>query len=188
MPELPDLLHVLDVLKRDVLHRRVDSQRVAEPVVLRFAVPGDLGLLVGRRVDSVSRRAHFVLFRFGDLELAINPMLAGRFRLAEAGDRDEGSLAFALGLAGVGPGELRYLDDKRMGKAYAYFPKIRREPTVRKLAGGFLDKVFDGAVDEYLVHVLDSRKLNSAELTRLEAMIAEARKRTRPQRKKGTQT
>ncbi|HEV8069854.1 MAG TPA: BlaI/MecI/CopY family transcriptional regulator [Planctomycetaceae bacterium] len=74
---------------------------------------------------------------------------------------------------------------KRIGKAYAYFAKIRREPTVRKLAGGFLDKVFDGAVDEYLVHVLGSRKLNEAELVRLEAMIAEARKRARPPRKKG---
>src|SRR5215472_11291380 len=48
---------------------------------------------------------------------------------------------------------------KRIGKAYAYFARIRREPTVRKLAGGFLERVFDGAVDEYLVHVLDSRKL-----------------------------
>jgi BlaI family transcriptional regulator, penicillinase repressor len=77
---------------------------------------------------------------------------------------------------------------KRIGKAYAYFAKIRREPTVRKLAGGFLDKVFDGAVDEYLVHVLDSRKLNEAELARLEAMIAEARQRVRPPRKKRPQT
>ncbi len=74
---------------------------------------------------------------------------------------------------------------KRIGKAYAYCARIRREPTVRKLAGGFLDKVFDGAVDEYLVHVLGSRKLDEAELARLDAMIAEARKRTRPPRKKG---
>ncbi len=77
---------------------------------------------------------------------------------------------------------------KRVGKAYAYFAKVRREPTVRKLAGGFLDKVFDGAVDEYLVYVLGSRKLKEAELARLDAMIAEARKRTRPPRKKGPET
>ena len=77
---------------------------------------------------------------------------------------------------------------KRVGKAYAYFAKVRREPTVRKLAGGFLHKVFDGAVDEYLAHVLDSRKLDEAELTRLDAMIAEARKRTRPPRKRGPET
>jgi len=43
-------------------------------------------------------------------------MLAGRFRLAAPGDREEASLAFALGF---GDGlELRYLDDKKMGKAY----------------------------------------------------------------------
>jgi BlaI family penicillinase repressor len=82
----------------------------------------------------------------------------------------------------------RLVGHKRIGKAYAYFAKIRREPTVRKLAGGFLDKVFDGAVDEYLVHVLDSRRLNEVEFARLEAMIAEARKRVRPPRKKGPQS
>ena len=42
-------------------------------------------------------------------------MLAGRFRLAEPGTPDEGSLGFALGFGDV---ELRYLDDKKMGKAY----------------------------------------------------------------------
>src|SRR5580700_3885017 len=77
---------------------------------------------------------------------------------------------------------------KRVGKAYAYFAKVRREPTIRKLAGGFLHKVFDGAVDEYLAHVLDSRRLNEVEFARLEAMIAEARKRVRPPRKKGPQS
>ncbi len=55
------------------------------------------------------------MFRFEGLDLAVNPMLAGRFRLAEPGEPDEGTLGFALGFGDV---ELRYLDDKRMGKAY----------------------------------------------------------------------
>ena len=63
------------------------------------------------------------------------------------------------------------------GKAYIYRARIEREKTFRQLAGGFLDRVFDGAVDEYLVHALQSRKLSSRELDELEAMIAEARKR-----------
>jgi BlaI family transcriptional regulator, penicillinase repressor len=75
---------------------------------------------------------------------------------------------------------------KRIGKAYAYFAKVARTPTVRKLAGGFLEKVFDGAVDEYLVNVLDSHRLDQQELARLEAMIAVARKRAGPRRKKRT--
>jgi formamidopyrimidine-DNA glycosylase len=42
-------------------------------------------------------------------------MLAGRFKLCEPGAQQEASLAFALGFGDV---ELRYLDDKAMGKAY----------------------------------------------------------------------
>ena len=37
-----------------------------------------------------------------------------------------------------------------VGKAYAYFPLVQRESTFRKLAGGFLDQVFDGALGEYV--------------------------------------
>src|SRR5687767_9242078 len=56
------------------------------------------------------------------------------------------------------------VDHNRAGKAYLYFPKVRREQTFRSLAGCFLDRVFDGAVDEYLGHALDARGLTEAEL------------------------
>ena len=69
------------------------------------------------------------------------------------------------------------VDHRRVGKAYVYAPKIERAPTVRDLAAGFLDRVFDGAVDEYLVHALQSRQLKPEELDELEAMIAQARQR-----------
>jgi BlaI family penicillinase repressor len=66
---------------------------------------------------------------------------------------------------------------RRDGKAYVYAPTIERDRTFRELAGGFLDRVFDGAVNEYLVHALESRPLEAKELDELEKMIAEARKR-----------
>jgi formamidopyrimidine-DNA glycosylase len=115
MPELPDLLHILGRLRERLLGRTVSSERVREPVVLRCAVRGNLSLLLGRPLVDLVRHAHFLVFRFEGLDLAVNPMLAGRFRLAPAGDKDEASLAFALGFGDV---ELRYLDDKKMGKAY----------------------------------------------------------------------
>ncbi|MEX2559580.1 MAG: BlaI/MecI/CopY family transcriptional regulator, partial [Pirellulales bacterium] len=40
------------------------------------------------------------------------------------------------------------------GKVYSYFAKVQRELVYRRLAGGFLDRVFDGAMDEYLFHAL----------------------------------
>jgi formamidopyrimidine-DNA glycosylase len=120
MPELPDLLHVLAKLGPRLRGRRIVGERVREPIVLRFLVRGNLSLLLGRRIEDVLRHAHFLVFRCEGLDLAVNPMLAGRFRLAERGERDEASLAFALELEAdrEPPAELRYLDDKKMGKAY----------------------------------------------------------------------
>jgi formamidopyrimidine-DNA glycosylase len=122
MPELPDLLHIVTRLRETLLGRHVTAERVREPVVLRFTVRGNLSLLLGRSLLDVSRRSHFVVLRFEGLDLAINPMLAGRFRLAAPSRSDEGSLAFALVLTAPEPSsepvELRYLDEKRMGKAY----------------------------------------------------------------------
>ncbi len=71
------------------------------------------------------------------------------------------------------------------GKAYAYHAKVRREPVFRKLAKGFLDEVFDGAVGEYVARALQSRKPSVAELEELETMIAEAKKAAQARDKNG---
>jgi formamidopyrimidine-DNA glycosylase len=115
MPELPDLVYIRSRLQERLLGRPVTAERVREPVVLRLTVRGNLSLLLGRTLAEVLRKSHFLVFRFEGLDLAVNPMLAGRFRLAAPGEPDERSLGFALGL---GDTELRYLDDKKMGKAY----------------------------------------------------------------------
>jgi len=125
MPELPDLLHIRETLRARLVGAHVVRERVREPVVLRFAVRGNLSLLLGRPLRDLLRKSHFLVFRFEGLDLAVNPMLAGRFRVCEPGAKDEGTLAFALGFAPAGTPdggepecELRYLDDKNMGKAY----------------------------------------------------------------------
>jgi formamidopyrimidine-DNA glycosylase len=127
MPELPDLLYIQARLKDALVGRRVVAERLREPIVMRFAVRGNLSLLLGRRLDDVIRHAHFLVFRFEDLDLAVNPMLAGRFRLAAPDEKDERDLVFALSFEGTGGAteapstsiiDLRYRDEKNMGKAY----------------------------------------------------------------------
>ena len=116
MPELPDLLYIQARLREALLGRRVVGERLKEPIVLRFTVRGNLSLLLGRRLDDILRHAHFLVFRFEDLDLAVNPMLAGRFRLCEPDAKDERDLVFSLEFdSGV---QLRYRDEKNMGKAY----------------------------------------------------------------------
>jgi formamidopyrimidine-DNA glycosylase len=116
MPELPDLLHIQSRLEEALRGRRVTGERLESPVLLRCLVRGNLSLLLGRRLEDVRRKSHFLVFRFEGLDLAVNPMLAGRFRLAKPDDKDEAALGFALAFEDAG--ELRYLDDKDMGKAY----------------------------------------------------------------------
>lgn len=70
------------------------------------------------------------------------------------------------------------------GKTYLYFARVERRGVFRQLAAGFLERVFDGAVDEYLVHALDSRRPSAEELDRLEQMIAAAKARSRRKRGK----
>lgn len=71
------------------------------------------------------------------------------------------------------------------GKTYIYSSLVRQEGVFRQLAAGFLQRVFDGAVDEYLVHALASQRPSDAELDRMEEMLAAARERSRSKSKPG---
>jgi formamidopyrimidine-DNA glycosylase len=117
VPELPDLEYVVPNLRSQLVGSRIDEVRTRQPVVWRVAVPGTPDdALKGRRFSSVERRGHFVIFMLDpDRWLVTSLMLAGRFRLASVGEKDEGSLCAAFR---IGDRELRYLDDLKMGKLY----------------------------------------------------------------------
>jgi len=74
---------------------------------------------------------------------------------------------------------------RKEGKTYQYFAKIERDLTFRTLAAGFLNRVFEGAVDEYLVHALQSQRPSLEELERLEQMIADVKARSQRSEQKG---
>ena len=74
------------------------------------------------------------------------------------------------------------------GKVYSYFATVERAATVRALARGFLDRVFDGAVDEYLVHALESKRPSADEIRKLEELIAQAKLKQPSRRKGGKET
>jgi predicted transcriptional regulator len=79
------------------------------------------------------------------------------------------------------------VEHEAAGKAYLYSAKVRRDLVFRRLAGGFLDQVFDGALGEYVARALQSRRPTVEELDDLERMISEARQRAlrRDERGKG---
>src|SRR5262245_60942564 len=86
MAERPDLEYFVPILHERLKHRRIESVAVQKPIVLRVAVKGDAPtLLQGQVIEGVHRRGHFVMIDFvlPQLQLAISPMLAGRFAFAE---------------------------------------------------------------------------------------------------------
>jgi BlaI family transcriptional regulator, penicillinase repressor len=106
---------------------------------------------------------------------------------AGAEAQGDGQLAYTTVLSLLQVMEQKgFVGHRREGKAYVYVPRIQRQSTIRRLAGTFLEKVFDGAVDEYLVHALESKRLSTAEIDQLEAMLEAARERSaKPGRKGG---
>ena len=100
----------------------------------------------------------------------------------------EGGLAYTTVLSLLQTMEQKGLvGHESAGKAYAYFAKVRRDSVFRRLAGGFLEQVFDGAMGEYVARALQAKPPSVGELEELEAMIAEAKKRAqaRDERPKG---
>jgi formamidopyrimidine-DNA glycosylase len=135
MAERPDLEYFIPILNARLHARRIESVAVQKPIVLRVAVKGDApSLLHNQVIDSVQRRGHFVLVDFvlPHLQLAISPMLAGRFVFAgESTDKsakpskskakaDKSKLPRDAAMSWTfDNGEtLVYRDDVQMGKVY----------------------------------------------------------------------
>ncbi len=122
MPEAPDLQVVKEVLAERTVGKEVTEARVVRPTVLRCLASQDFpGDIVGRTVDGVARRGkHLLLSLSGGRLLAINPMLTGALQLCPPAERVYKRTCIILTLAGEL--DLRYVDDRQMGRVYYASP------------------------------------------------------------------
>src|SRR3954447_23413171 len=73
---------------------------------------------------------------------------------------------------------LRIMEDKGLvghrseGRTFVYFPTHSRE----RVAARFLSRVFDGALDQFILSILRSQDADPDELKELERLIAKARR------------
>jgi len=79
---------------------------------------------------------------------------------------------------------LRLMDDKGLvshrkgrGKSFVYTPRYSREQATSR----FVEQVFDGAMDQVIVSMLDSSDCNPEELKQLEKIIAQNRRQKEKQ-------
>jgi formamidopyrimidine-DNA glycosylase len=103
-------------LEDAIIGRRIERVRIGDATVIRSArAPAEA--LEGRRFETVKHRGRFLLFDLsGGTHLAVNPMLAGLFELVPSTAKLPMRTPLALTLESRT--DLRYRDDKRMGKVY----------------------------------------------------------------------
>jgi predicted transcriptional regulator len=85
---------------------------------------------------------------------------------------------------------LRIMEEKGLvghraeGRTFVYYPTYSRE----RAAARFLNKVFDGALDQFVLSILGGRDAaaNADELKELERLIARARRDRQGRRQEGT--
>lgn len=153
MPELPDLVYVANALSRNIVGHRIAGARIGDPTVLRLMLPTTFAeSLTGRTVTSVERRGHFLRFGFdGELVVVVNAMLVGKYRWHPSRElpppgappaKDPSALGFAWRFEDGS--ELRYIDDKRMGKVYlAALADEGAIPVYASLGTDLLSPAFD---------------------------------------------
>ena len=115
MPEWPDLHVVRGRLERALVGREIVLVRVGDPLVLRSTRPVET-FLARQRIVAVRHRGKFLIFDLDHGRIVVNPMLAGIFELADAESKLSRSTALSLVLDDGT--DLRYRDDKRMGKVH----------------------------------------------------------------------
>jgi formamidopyrimidine-DNA glycosylase len=122
MPELPELDVVCEVLQRRVIGQTITGVEVLPPggpiVVRDMTHAGFETALTGTTLAEVRRRGKVLVFTLSpsSIYLVLNPKLTGRLQLASKDEKRMAKTHAVLGLSGGG--QLRYIDQKKMGQLY----------------------------------------------------------------------
>src|SRR6478752_7767400 len=118
-----------------------------------------------------------------DRELDIMKILWARSKASvrevqEDLNRDAGPVAYStvqtlLNIMEDKKGLVRHVVE---GRTFIYIPKKSEDRTIRELTRRFVDRVFDGAVDQMIVALFDARPTSAEDFDRLRALIDEAQR------------
>ncbi|MBI1884736.1 MAG: Fpg/Nei family DNA glycosylase [Chloroflexi bacterium] len=117
MPEIPDLEGYCAYFNKRLPGLEVTQAQVVIPIVVRASREEFADALGGRTLAEMRRVGKYLLFPFdAGPYLVVHAMLTGRFQYSDPSERKRAKTAFVLSLENGK--ELRYFDDRLMGKAY----------------------------------------------------------------------
>lgn len=142
MPELPEVETTRRGVAPHVVGRRVERVVVRQPQ-LRWPVSPELErALPGRRIESVGRRAKYLLFAAGDGHLMLHLGMSGRLRVLPADLPPEPHDHLDVVLEGGQA--LRFHDPRRFGSAFWLTGPPESFPLLADLGPEPLSEAFDG--------------------------------------------
>ncbi len=163
MPEAPDLEIVREYLAERMLGKSVLWVKVVRPTVLRSLAGDFQGELAGLTLESIERRGKYLLLWFSGARcLAVNPMLTGAFQYCDQGIKLLERSCISLGLEDGK--ELRYLDDRQMGRVY--FVEEQQLSQVPRLLDQGPDVLSDVSYEEFAARLKAFRGEIKGVLTR----------------------
>jgi formamidopyrimidine-DNA glycosylase len=122
MPELPDLEAIRGFLNQRIVGKVVERVDVPIPVVVRIPREEFVRRMTGDSFGETTRFGKFLFFSLASGSiLVLNPMLTGRFALVDPSTRKHARTCFVFGLSDGK--ELRYVDQRLMGRAYLVAPE-----------------------------------------------------------------
>jgi len=122
MPEVPDLEAIRTFLNRRIIGQVVERVDVTIPVVVRVPRDEFVRLLTGDTFGEVHRHGKFLLFTLASGRImVINAMLTGRFSYVDPSTRKHARTCFVLVMSDGC--ELRYVDQRFMGRVYLVMPE-----------------------------------------------------------------
>ncbi len=115
MPEIPDLEVIREFLNDQLVGREIVRAEAPKPWIVRSSVTDNFtDDVIGRRFAPIIRKGKDLLFPLDpDRTLVANLMLTGRWQCATPSAKRSKRMFFLLGVEDI---DLRYLDDKSMGR------------------------------------------------------------------------
>jgi formamidopyrimidine-DNA glycosylase len=148
VPELPDLTVVAEAFDAALRGRPIIAATAPGPLAVR-GTPTELAALVGQTVTAIRRHGKFLEIDLDRDRVVVNPMLTGRFQLADPGAKHPSKTALVLRFGPGAPGkgfkpaawtkgaawlpapdatvEIRYRDPTQMGKVYLLPAGVSRD-------------------------------------------------------------
>ncbi len=122
MPEVPDLEAIRKFFNRTVVGETIERVDTLIPVVIRVPRDEFVRTLTGDALAEVQRHGKFLMFTLASGRImVVNAMLTGRFSLVGPSQKRHARTCFVLALSGGK--ELRYVDQRVMGRVYLTTPE-----------------------------------------------------------------